>query len=96
MLTQLPEKPDEAPKRSEAVYITDSLRERAGNWERIISFHYEGEAFDYALGLVPKEGEWATEVTEADARRRLYGPKVDTELRKAFLNEVILDMTRPH
>ena len=35
-------------------------------------------------------------VTEADARRRLYGPKVDTELRKAFLNEVSLDMTRPH
>ena len=97
MLTPPPETPDEAPKRSEAVHITDTLRERAGNWERVITFNYEGEAYDYALAALPGiPGMWSGPVTEEDARRRLYGPKVDDELRNVFLKEVSLDMTRPH
>lgn len=87
---------DEAPKRSEAVFVTDRLSERAGNWERLISFHYEGESYDYALGAMTRPGSWSGPMTEADARRTLYGPKVDDELRTVFLKEVSLDMTRPH
>ena len=37
-----------------------------------------------------------TPMTEAEARRKLFGPKVDAELARVFLNEVALDMTRPH
>ena len=97
-MLQPPETPDDkTPKRSEAVHVTDSLRERAGNWERIITFNYEGEAYDYALAAIPAvPGGWSGPMTEADARRKLYSPKIEDELRTVFLKEVTLDMTRPH
>lgn len=97
-MLQPPEKTNDEPKRSEAVHITDCLRERAGNWERLITFHYEGEAYDYMFAALPAVPgwSWSRPMTEADARRKLYGPKVDDELRTVFLKEVQLEMTRPH
>lgn len=97
MLLPEPEVNDKTPKRSEAVFVTDRLQARAGNWERLIGFHYEGEVYDYSLAAIPATpGNWAGPMTEEDARRKLYSPRIDDELRTVFLKEVQLDMTRPH
>lgn len=97
MLLPEPEINDKEPKRSEAVFVTDRIAEIAGKWERIISFHFEGEVYDYVLAAVPLPGSsWSGQMNEAEARRRLYSPKIDDELRTVFLKEVPLDMTRPH
>jgi hypothetical protein len=87
---------DKTPKRSEAVFVTDSLRETAGRWTRILTFWYEGEDYQYALEALGTVPGFHSPMTEPEARRKLCGPNVIDDVRKVFLQEVALDMTRPH
>jgi hypothetical protein len=98
---QEPGKPDDE-KRTEAVSIDTRLIEERGTWKRITTYWYDGEDFQYSLEALPMNqfpggpAYYQPPMTEAEARRKLFGPKVDLELMRAFLNEVALDMTRPH
>jgi hypothetical protein len=93
--SQPPEKPDAAPKRSEAVFKTDQLLEHP-TWKRVTTFWFEGEDYQYVLEAIPTVPGFQLSMTEAEARRKLFGPHVDADIQRVFLSEVALDMTRPH
>lgn len=101
------EEPDDE-KRTEAVFVVTRLIEERGIWKRITTYWYDGDDFEYALEAVPANPfpgafsgggplfQQSPPMTEAEARRKLFGLKVDEELARVFLSEVSLDMTRPH
>jgi hypothetical protein len=74
---------------NEGVFVVDKMIGDHRGWLRVITYHFNGEEYPYALEAIGAR-------SEEEAQVKLYGTRPAEATRELFLKQVFLDTRRPH